>query len=107
MVALIFLSAMAAAQSPATEQTSITGAARPSVEWAVVWFSHPTSVLDATLCGRYVIVHDRFWHREQRPCTSFYELEDGRARQRVVTFSCQLIQKPIVADQFRVWGAPA
>src|SRR5262249_20957640 len=73
----------------------------PQIEKAKVRFDDPVKLLDVTLKGEYLFVHDEDKMARGEPCTYVYTHVAGQEDKLVLSFHCEPVQRQKV-DHFTV-----
>jgi hypothetical protein len=77
-------------------------AAGAKLEKAVVQFDDPVMLLNVTLKGQYLFVHDEERMAIGEDCTYIYDYSGSKQGDLVVSFHCIPVQKESRADKFTV-----
>ena len=77
----------------------------PRIQKAIVQFAEPVRLLNVTLKGEYVFVHDEDKMAAGEPCSYVYARENGQQGKLVVSFHCQPIPRE-PSDQFTITVVP-
>ena len=100
-IALLFVVTLSSSSAP----TVTTAAKAAKTERAVMRFDRPVTVMDVTLKGEYLFVHDDAAMARGESCTYVYKGTAEDPNQLVVSFHCTPVQRNRV-DYFTVRTSP-
>jgi hypothetical protein len=85
---LLFLTILAVITVSSSSTSSVTSAANGTREKAVMKFHHTVSLMDVTLKGEYLFVHDDAAMARGEACTYVYKGVNEIPKNLVVSFHC-------------------
>jgi len=100
-IALLFVATLSSSSAPTV--TSAASAAK--TERAVMTFNRPVTLMDVTLRGEYLFVHDDAAMARGEACTYVYKGAAENPDRLVVSFHCMPVQRNRV-DYFTVRTSP-
>ena len=101
LIALLFVVTLSSSSAPTVTNAAISA----KTERAVMTFNRPVTLMDVTLRGEYLFVHDDAAMARGEACTYVYKGTAENPNNLVVSFHCMPVQRKQV-DYFTVRTSP-